>query len=91
MKHILLWLLLILSAALPRAQDVDDVVRFAVIGDMGTGDGAQYDVGRQMASSRAEFPFNLVLMLGDNLYRRASPQVYGARSSARMRRCSQTM
>jgi predicted phosphodiesterase len=77
-KHILLWLVLAASAALPRAQAVDDVVRFAVIGDSGTGGDAQYAVGRQMASFRNQFPFDLVLMLGDNLYRRASPEVYAS-------------
>ena len=53
-------------------------MRFAVIGDAGTGGDAQYAVGRQMESFRAQFPFDLVLMLGDNLYRRASPQVYAS-------------
>jgi 3',5'-cyclic AMP phosphodiesterase CpdA len=77
-KHLLLWLVLAASAALANAQAVDDVVRFAVIGDAGTGGEAQYAVGRQMASSRAQFPFDLVLMLGDNLYRRASPEVYAS-------------
>ena len=78
MKHLLLWLVLAASAALANAQAVDDVVRFAVIGDTGTGGEAQYAVGRQMASSRAQFPFDLVLMLGENLYRRASPEVYAS-------------
>ena len=78
MKHLVLWLVFAASAALAHAQAVDDVVRFAVIGDTGTGGEAQYAVGRQMASSRAQFPFDLVLMLGDNLYRRASPEVYAS-------------
>lgn len=78
MKPLLLWLLIAASAALPHAQAADEVVRFAVIGDAGTGDTAQYDVGRQMASARAQFPFDLVLMLGDNLYRRATPEVYAS-------------
>ena len=78
MKHLLLWLVFAASAALAQAQAVDGVVRFAVIGDAGTGGDAQYAVGRQMASSRAQFPFDLVLMLGDNLYRRASPEVYAS-------------
>jgi predicted phosphodiesterase len=43
-------------------------VRFAVIGDSGTGDKAQFDVGRQMADCRQKFPFESVLMLGDNIY-----------------------
>ena len=78
MKHLLLWLVFAASAAMPYAQAADDVVRFAVIGDTGTGGDAQYAVGRQLASSRAQFPFDLVLMLGDNLYRRASPEVYAS-------------
>jgi hypothetical protein len=45
-------------------------VRFAVIGDMGTGKTPQYEVGRQLASARAGFPFELVIMLGDNMYGR---------------------
>jgi predicted phosphodiesterase len=43
-------------------------VRFAVIGDMGTGDRPQYEVARQMVEARRWFPFDFVLMLGDNLY-----------------------
>lgn len=43
-------------------------VRFAVIGDSGTGERPQYDVGRQMARYRESFPFDFVLMLGDNIY-----------------------
>jgi predicted phosphodiesterase len=75
-KLLALWLVFAASAALPHAQAVNGVVRFAVIGDAGTGGDAQYAVGRQMESFRTQFPFDLVLMLGDNLYRRASPQVY---------------
>jgi 3',5'-cyclic AMP phosphodiesterase CpdA len=43
-------------------------VRFAVIGDSGTGEKAQYEVGAQMEKYRASFPFEFTLMLGDNLY-----------------------
>jgi hypothetical protein len=43
-------------------------VRFAVIGDNGTGERPQYDLARQMAKSREAFPFEFVLMLGDNIY-----------------------
>src|SRR5260370_8227009 len=48
-------------------------VRFAVIGDSGTGETAQYDGGRQMAKYREVFPFDFVVMLGDNLYGGESP------------------
>ncbi len=43
-------------------------VRFAVIGDSGTGSPFQYQLGREMAECHAEFPFDFVLMLGDNIY-----------------------
>jgi predicted phosphodiesterase len=43
-------------------------VRFAVIGDSGRGDQAQHDVAQQMVAWREKFPFDFVLMLGDNIY-----------------------
>ncbi|MGB2714231.1 MAG: metallophosphoesterase [Vicinamibacterales bacterium] len=43
-------------------------VKFAVIGDNGTGDAAQYEVADQMSRFRQQFPFDLVLMMGDNFY-----------------------
>ena len=43
-------------------------VRLAVIGDSGRGDAAQLEVARQMLVWREQFPFDLVLMLGDNIY-----------------------
>jgi 3',5'-cyclic AMP phosphodiesterase CpdA len=57
--------------ALPRAADS---LKFAVIGDNGTGEAPQYDVARQMVSSRSSFPFDFVLMLGDNMYGSQKPQ-----------------
>jgi 3',5'-cyclic AMP phosphodiesterase CpdA len=51
-----------------------DAVRFAVIGDNGTGEQAQYEVGRQMAVAHGRFPFEFVLMLGDNMYGRQQPE-----------------
>src|SRR5258705_6979767 len=51
-----------------------DSLKFAVIGDNGNGDKTEYDVGQQMAVSRAKFPFDMVLMLGDNMYGRQDPQ-----------------
>lgn len=43
-------------------------VRFAAIGDAGRGDTAQYEVSAQMRAFRQEFPFDFVVMLGDNVY-----------------------
>ena len=43
-------------------------LKFAVIGDSGSGSRKQYETGKQLADARAGFPFEFVLMLGDNLY-----------------------
>jgi predicted phosphodiesterase len=43
-------------------------IRFAVIGDSGTGSAGQLEVGRRMAEYRERFSFGFVLMLGDNIY-----------------------
>lgn len=43
-------------------------VRFAVIGDMGTGDKPQYEIAAQMERSREKTGFDFVLTLGDNIY-----------------------
>src|SRR5213592_756351 len=51
-----------------------DSLKFAVIGDNGTGERPQYDVGQQLASWRARFPFVLVVMMGDNIYGSDRPQ-----------------
>jgi hypothetical protein len=51
-------------------------VRFSVIGDMGTGKKEQYEVGKQMTLVHEEFPFDFVLMLGDNIYGGKSPADY---------------
>ena len=48
-------------------------VRLAVIGDMGTGEQPQIDVGKQMVKSRALFPFEFVLTVGDNIYTGSQP------------------
>jgi predicted phosphodiesterase len=49
-------------------------VRFAAIGDTGTGDQMEYAVGQQLALYRKKFPFTFVIMLGDNIYGSERPQ-----------------
>src|SRR5215207_2581085 len=49
-------------------------LRFAVIGDTGSGTDKQRDVGDMMIKYRALFPFEFVLMMGDNLYGGEAPQ-----------------
>ena len=51
-----------------------DSLKFAVIGDNGNGERAQYEVGEQLAAWRARFPFVLVVMMGDNIYGSDRPQ-----------------
>jgi len=46
----------------------ENSIRFAVIGDSGTGDSGQYQLARQMAASLVKFPFTFVIMIGDNIY-----------------------
>src|SRR5579863_5228853 len=45
-----------------------DSVRFAVIGDSGTGDPPQRETADEMAAVHEKFRFDFVLMLGDNIY-----------------------
>jgi hypothetical protein len=54
----------------------DGSIRFAVIGDSGRGDAAQHAVAAQMHAWRQRFPFEFVLMLGDNIYDSHTPQDY---------------
>ncbi len=50
-----------------------DSLKFAAIGDNGTGDQPQYEVARQMTAFHERFSFDLVIMLGDNMYGGQSP------------------
>ena len=70
------WLHAGADLALPRAADS---LKFAVIGDNGTGEMPQYDIARQMVSSRSSFPYDFVLMLGDNLYGSQKPPDFVAK------------
>jgi 3',5'-cyclic AMP phosphodiesterase CpdA len=58
------------TLTLPRK---DGSVRFAVVGDSGTGDRGQYEVAKQMVAAHDEFPFDFVIMLGDNIIGADSP------------------
>ena len=50
-----------------------DSLKFAAMGDNGTGDRAQLETAEQMVKTHAAFPFDLVIMLGDNMYGGQSP------------------
>jgi 3',5'-cyclic AMP phosphodiesterase CpdA len=49
-------------------------LRFAVVGDAGTGGRPQFEVGEQLSALRTSFPFDLVILLGDNMYGSQRPQ-----------------
>jgi predicted phosphodiesterase len=49
-------------------------VRFAVIGDSGTGNQMQYDTAEQLTRVQQKFPFEFVLMMGDNIYGGKAPR-----------------
>jgi hypothetical protein len=51
-----------------------DSVKFVVIGDTGTGTGKQQELADILLRSRASFPYEFVLMLGDNLYGGEKPE-----------------
>jgi len=70
-RIVVLALLLVPAAA--AAQQVtlpqlDGAVRFAVIGDSGTGSDRQYELAEKLVAAHAQFPFTFVLMMGDNIY-----------------------
>lgn len=46
------------------------------MGDNGTGDREQYELAQQMMKAHAQFAFDLVIMLGDNMYGRQRPSDY---------------
>jgi 3',5'-cyclic AMP phosphodiesterase CpdA len=48
-------------------------LKFAAIGDNGTGDQPQYDVAQEMDRWHVRFAFDMVIMLGDNLYGSQGP------------------
>jgi hypothetical protein len=51
-------------------------IRFAVLGDTGTGERPQYDVAAQLWASHSVFPFEFVILVGDNMYGSERPQDY---------------
>jgi predicted phosphodiesterase len=56
-----------------------DSVRFAVIGDNGSADSAEYQIGEQMQRIQQISKFSFVIMLGDNLYGGASVRDFETR------------
>lgn len=70
-----------LFAALLPAQELQlpnkkDSFRFAVIGDSGTGGRNAYEVAQRLVEYHQKFKFDVVVMLGDNMYGGQSPKDY---------------
>lgn len=51
-----------------------DSLKFAVLGDFGSGSAGQYQTATRMAETHSTFPFEIVLLVGDNLYGSERPQ-----------------
>jgi len=62
------------SGAPSGVPNLKDSLKFVAIGDNGTGDKPQYDLAEKMNAWHRQFPFELVIMLGDNIYGRQRPQ-----------------
>ena len=54
----------------------DNSVRFGIIGDTGTGSEKQHQLADVMLEYRKAFPYDFVLMMGDNMYGGESPRDY---------------
>jgi hypothetical protein len=73
MRRLLATFVLVGLTAALNAQTIslpmkDGSVKFAVIGDTGTGDKNQMAVAKALADARRRFPYNFALMAGDNMY-----------------------
>lgn len=81
MRRVLISILLIVLTGPLGAQDLklparDGSLKFAVLGDTGTGGSDQWAVARQLTAFRPRFPFNFALLMGDNLYGSERPRDY---------------
>lgn len=65
-----------LPAPAPTLPLGDGSFHFAVIGDSGTGGRKQYQIADLMLDARTKVPYDMVLMLGDNLYDGDTPRAY---------------
>ena len=81
MRRVFVSILVLVLIGPLAAQDVklplkNGSVKFAVLGDTGTGGSDQHLVGKMVTAYRAKFPFEFALLLGDNLYGRESARDY---------------
>ncbi len=62
-----------LANEIAALQPGDQPLRFAVVGDSGTGDEVQYSIARRMCRWRDKHPYDLVVTTGDNVYPNGEP------------------
>jgi predicted phosphodiesterase len=72
-QRLLVPLALVISVVSVAAIDLTlpnqkDSLKFAIIGDSGTGSKSQNQIAQQLIGSRDKFPYEFVVMMGDNLY-----------------------
>jgi predicted phosphodiesterase len=72
-QRLLVPLAVVISVASAAAIDLTlpnqkDSLKFAIIGDSGTGSKSQNQIAQQLVGSRDKFPYEFVVMMGDNLY-----------------------
>jgi hypothetical protein len=65
-----------------KVPNKEGTVKFALIGDTGTGSRAQTEVGAQMAAFHKRFPFTFVVMVGDNMYGSQGPRDFVSKFEA---------
>jgi predicted MPP superfamily phosphohydrolase len=64
------------SASAATFPNADGSLKFAVLGDFGTGDKPQYALGETMSKVHETFPYEFVVLVGDNIYGSDRPQDY---------------
>jgi 3',5'-cyclic AMP phosphodiesterase CpdA len=57
----------------------DGTLKFAVLGDFGTASKQQYQLAEQMDKLQQKFPYELVILVGDNLYGSERPQDFATK------------
>jgi predicted phosphodiesterase len=72
-QRLLVPLALVVSVVSAAAIDLTlpnqkDSLKFAIIGDSGTGSKSQLQIAQQLVGSRDKFPYECIVMMGDNLY-----------------------
>jgi 3',5'-cyclic AMP phosphodiesterase CpdA len=63
-----------LAAQQLKLPNAKDSFHFAVIGDTGTGERPEYEIASRLAEYRKIYPFDVVVMMGDNLYGGKKPR-----------------